>query len=161
MFSVALHNAVVDWGSFYANHAAVRTTVVFCHLGGLIAAAGAAVTADRGLLRSYGLADTARQAQLTAVRGTHRMVLIGLTLVILSGALLFASDVDTFYSSGVFWTKMGLVALLIINGAALTSAERRAADGQDAAWRTLRVTASASMALWFLITLFGVTLTNT
>jgi hypothetical protein len=160
MFGLALPNLVVDWGSFYANHAAVRTTVVFAHIGGLVTAGGAAMTADRGLLSASRKDEAVRRAQLAATRNTHNVVLAGLAAVVLSGALLFASDVDTFLSSRVFWTKMALVALLLVNGAVLTSAERRAAHGVAHAWNTLRQTAALSLILWTLVTLAGVALVN-
>ena len=54
---------------------------------------------------------------------------------------------------------MSLIALLLVNGAVLTTAERRAARGADP-WSTLRFTAFASLALWFLTTLGGVALPN-
>jgi len=42
----------------------------------------------------------------------------------------------------------------------LWGAERRALSGDHAAWRTLRLSAFASLALWFLTTLGGVALPN-
>ena len=155
-----MHDLVVDWGSFYANHAAIRTAVLFAHIGGLVAAAGAAVTADRGILNAIHLDAKGRAAQLVAIQSTHRVVIAGLVFIALSGPLLFASDLDAFLSSKLFWTKMTLFALLLINGAVLTSAERRAAGGHLAAWSTLKLTAIASIALWSLVTLCGVALPN-
>jgi hypothetical protein len=156
----ALHNIAVTWGSFYANHAAVRTLVVFIHVGALVAAGGAAVTADRGILTARSLDDHARRRQLIALHSTHRVVVGGLALIALSGSLQFASDIDAFLYSRIFWTKMSLLGLLLVNGAVLVSAEGRAARGEAGAWRTLRLTASASVALWFLTTLGGVALLN-
>ncbi len=155
-----MHDLVVDWGSIYANHAAIRTAVLFAHIGGLVTAAGAAVTADRGILRAMRLDARGRATQLAAIESTHRVVLTGLVFVAISGPLLFASDVDAFLYSRLFWTKMTLFALLLVNGAVLTRAERRAAGGDAAAWSTLKLTAIASIALWSLITLCGVALTN-
>jgi len=62
--------------------------------------------------------------------------------------------VDTYLNSWLFWTKMALVVLLLINGAVLWRAERRAS------WGTLRWTALASLTLWFLTTLIGTGLLN-
>jgi hypothetical protein len=160
MFGTGLHDLVIDWGSFYANHAAVRVAVLFAHVGGLVTAAGAAITADRGILRAVRMDRRTRAAQLDAVESTHRVVLTGLLFIAISGPLLFASDVDAFLYSRLFWTKMTLVALLIINGAVLTAAQRRAASGNSDAWPTLQLTAIASIALWSIITLCGVALAN-
>ena len=87
-------------------------------------------------------------------------MLAGLAAIVLSGALLVASDIDTFLASRVFWTKMALVVLLLVNGAVLTSAERRATQGVAHAWLTLRRTAALSLILWSLVTLAGVVLVN-
>jgi hypothetical protein len=87
-------------------------------------------------------------------------VIASLVLIMASGILLFASDFETFLSSRFFWIKMALVVLLMLNGAWLWRAERRAVSGDPGAWRTLRVTAVTSMTLWFLTTLGGVALPN-
>jgi cytochrome b subunit of formate dehydrogenase len=94
------------------------------------------------------------------LQGTHRLVIATLFLVALSGLLMFTADVSTFLYSRVFWIKMGLVALLVVNGTLLWNAERHARRGDVAAWKTLRFTALASVALWLLATLAGVALTN-
>jgi uncharacterized membrane protein len=155
-----LHDVLINWGSFFANHAAVRTLVTFLHVGAIVGAGGAAVTADRGILAAWRLDDRARLQQLVALRQTHRIVVAGLACIALSGLLLFASDVDSFLYSKIFWTKMSLVGLLLVNGTVLVSAEDRAAGGAAGAWRTLHFTAFASAALWFLVTLAGVALLN-
>jgi hypothetical protein len=155
-----LHDLLVDWGSFYSNHALARTLITFAHIGGLVAAGGAAMTVDRGLLLSSRRTNESGRAQLAATRSTHGFVLWGLVLVTVSGLLLFAADVDTFWASRVFWIKIGLIALLVINGIALMWSERRASSGDEAAWHTLRWTAAASITLWMLTTLAGVALLN-
>ena len=160
MAGASLHDIVVNWGSFYANHAAIRTLVTFVHVGALMAGGGAAVTADRDILAVLRLDDHARRRQLVALRHTHRVVVAGLALIALSGSLLFASDVDTFLYSRMFWAKMSLLGLLLVNGAVLVSAEGRAARDDARAWPTLRFTARASVALWFLTSLAGVALLN-
>jgi hypothetical protein len=87
-------------------------------------------------------------------------VIASLALIAASGLLLFASDFETFLYSRFFWIKMALVVLLMANGTWLWHAERRASSGDPGAWSTLRITAVASMALWFLTTLGGVALPN-
>ena len=155
-----LQHFVEAWTSVYANHAAVRTAVSFLHIAGLVGAGGAAIGADRATLIAARADQRARQLQLGSLQGTHRIVLFGLALVILSGLLLFGADVDTFLHSRFFWLKMALVALLFVNGGVLLEAERRAAQGSAAGWTALKATAIASLALWFLTTLAGAALPN-
>jgi hypothetical protein len=155
-----LSTAAAPWGSLYANHAALRTAVVFAHVGGLVGAGGCAIAADRATLLALRRHEAERRHQVEALAGTHRVVIAGLIFIIVSGVLLFAADVQTFLYSRVFWIKMTLILLLLVNGAVLTAAERRANSGADDAWGRLRATSVASLALWFLITFAGVALTN-
>jgi len=155
-----LANLFMSWGSFYANHAAVRTLVAFFHVGALITGGGLAISADRSLLAGAGNDDASRRTLLDSVAGTHRFVIASLVLIMTSGLLLFASDYETFLYSKFFWIKMALVGGLAINGALLWRAERRAIVGEAGAWRTLRATAIASITLWLLTTLGGVALPN-
>jgi uncharacterized membrane protein len=148
-----------NWGSYYANHATIRTAIAFIHVGALMAAGGAAVTSDWRLLSAMGRDEPARRAELAAIQPVHSVVTGGIVLLTLSGVLLFAADLDTYLVSRVFWIKMGLLVLLLVNGSILWLAERRVSRGA-AAWPTLRVTALVSLALWFLVTLGGVALPN-
>jgi uncharacterized membrane protein len=160
MLGLPLHDLVVGWGSYFANHAAVRTVVAFAHVGGLVAAGGAAMAIDRELLAVMRLDEEARQRLLVTLHSTHGLVVVGLLLVTTSGLLLFAADVDSFLYSRVFWIKMALLVLLTINGMVLVAAKHRAERGRADAWPTLRATAIASIALWFLVTLGGAALPN-
>jgi uncharacterized membrane protein len=153
-------NALQTWASFYANHATIRTLVGFLHVGGLLASGGCAIAADRMTLLSKREPLAARMAQLKALRGTHRIVIVGLVLVVISGLLLFAADTDTYLHSILFWTKMALVVVLLINGSLLVRAEGQAEAGNPKGWRLLNATAIASIALWFLTTLIGTALPN-
>jgi hypothetical protein len=145
--------------SLYSGHAVLRTIVVFTHVGGLVGAGGCAVAADRATLLASRRHEAERRAQVEALAGTHRVVIAGLVLVFGSGLLMLAADLDTFLVSRVFWLKMILIALLLVNGLLLTAAERRANRGEDT-WGRLRAAAAASLTLWFLITFAGVALTN-
>jgi hypothetical protein len=155
-----LSSAAAPWASLYSNHAVLRTAVVFAHIGGLVGAGGCAVAADRATLLALRRHEAERRHQVEALAGTHRVVIGGLVFIVASGLMLFAADVQTFFYSRVFWIKMALILSLLVNGALLTAAERRANQGADDAWGRLRGTAVASLALWFLITLAGVALTN-
>jgi hypothetical protein len=159
-----LHRLVdfaAEWASVYANHAAVRTSVTFMHIAGLVGGGGCAIAADRATLIASRQAGAARRHQLGTLQATHRIVLFGLAIVIVSGVMLFAADIDTFLYSRIFWVKLALVTLLVVNGVALIGAERRALrDDSDAGWTLLRVAAFCSVLLWFLTTLAGAALPN-
>ena len=155
-----LSHLVEVWASVYSNHAALRTTVEFLHVGGLVGGGGCAIASDRATFLALGQPPDARVHHLRALAGVHRIVVVGLTAVVVSGVLLFASDYDTFLSSTVFWVKMGLVSLLLVNGSLLLRAERQAARGDESAWARLAWTSGASLALWFLTALAGIALTN-
>jgi len=73
--------------------------------------------------------------------------------------MLAASDTDTFLHAPLFWIKMGLVGLLVVNGACMRLAER-AATGPRSQWKPLAFTAAASLTLWLLTTLAGAALPN-
>jgi len=147
------------WMSLYANHAALRTGLAFLHVGGLVAGGGCAIAADRMILRATGDDVAERRIQLGFLYGTHLIVVIGLSAVLASGVLLFAADVETFLYSRLFWVKMGLVALLLVNGAAMLRVERRLGDAPGA-WSRLAFFSRASLTLWFLTTLAGAALPN-
>jgi len=134
--------------------------VEFAHIAGLVIAGGAAIVADRAVLAAIRRGDGERHTLLNAVRNTHGVVLGGLVVVMASGALLLLADLDTYLTSLLFWTKMALIALLIVNGLVLTAAERRARENHEPSWGTLRWTAIASIALWLLTTLTGTGLLN-
>jgi len=159
MNAAALRDALIAWGSFYANHAAVRTLIAFVHVAALTTGGGAAIAADWRVLSSRRLDDATRRSRLSTLDSVHRVVTVGLVLIILSGLMMCAADVETYLHSVVFWTKMALTALLAVNGTILIMAGRRAAHAGDA-WPLLRSTALASLALWFLTTLAGVALPN-
>lgn len=151
------------WANLYGDSKAVATIVTFGHVAALLMAGGLAVATDRGTLRALKLASEERGRHLTDLASVHRLVVAGLALSVITGVLLFASDVETFMVSWIFWVKMALVLLLLVNGLMMTRAERTlAVDASEgaAAWGRLRAAAIASMALWYVITLFGVLLVN-
>ena len=135
MFSHLLES----WASVYANHAALRTGVEFLHLGGLVAGGGCAITADLATIVAARDASATRTTQLHLLNRTHHIVVLGLVALTFSGLLLFTADVETFWYSRIFWIKMCLMALLVVNGA-LLSTRRAPAD----TWRRPSVGAIAS-----------------
>ena len=155
-----LSHLVELWASLYSNHAALRTAVEFVHIGGLVGGGGCAIASDRATFIALRQPPSARGPHLQALSSVHRIVVIGLVAAVASGVLLFTSDLDTFLYSKIFWLKMGLVALLLVNGALLLRAERQAGHGDEGAWSRLAWTSGVSLALWFLTTLAGAALPN-
>jgi uncharacterized membrane protein len=153
-----MKHALDLWASVYSNHAVLRSAVDFLHVGGLLGGGGAAIAADRAALTAHRRPDVADW--LDSFHTTHRIVLTGIAIIFVSGILMLAADVDTYLYSRVFWTKMALFALLLFNGAQLVRTESAARRGDQGAGRRLRVLATASLGLWFLVTLAGAALTN-
>lgn len=170
-----LSDAAAPWQSLYSDNGVVSAAVNFAHVGGLLVGGGLAIAADRHTLRAVrGSADD-RTRQLAELAGIHRTVIVSLVFVILSGIALFLADVKEFSESPVFWTKLGLVLLLLVNGALMTHAEgalgapggvvigadgaaRPATVAETGSWGRLRTHALASLALWIVTTLAGVIL---
>lgn len=151
------------WNDFYSHSKAMETAVMFLHIGGLLLAGGLAIAADRGTLRAFRLAGDTRGRHVADLRAVHRWVITGLLTVIVSGVALLASDIEAFWGSWIYWAKMLLVSLLLINGLLMTRTEAELAkDASDASphWRALQRSALTSLALWFVTTLAGVALAN-
>jgi hypothetical protein len=151
------------WSDFYGHSKLAETIVVFIHVGGLLLAGGIAIATDRLTLRAVAAGRDERLRYLDELHAVHRWVLIGLTLILLSGLALATSDIETFWGSPIYWTKMTLVAALLANGLVMTRAEDALArDDGDASpgWRALHRTAVASVGLWFVITALGIALVN-
>jgi uncharacterized membrane protein len=155
-----LSHLIESWVSLYANHAALRTGIEFMHIGGLVAGGGCAITADLATITAVRDGSAARTTQLHLLKQTHRIVVLGLVALGVSGLLLFGADVQTFLYSRIFWLKMGLMVLLLINGLLLLRGERQVQRGERHAWARLHYTAVASLVLWFLTTLAGAALPN-
>jgi hypothetical protein len=157
---MALPALLDSWSSLYSGSAALRSAINFAHLGGLVGGGGCAIAADRAVLGAFRQGHATRSHHLTSLRHTHRVVLFGLVLVLVSGLLLLGADLDSYVASSVFWLKMMLVVLLLGNGILLLRAERLAEDGDEHGWRALRNASIASLVLWFTTTLAGVVLPN-
>lgn len=152
---------VQPWADYYSDSHLAQTLVTFAHIGGLVVGGGTAIAADRATLRMA--SDVDRRRHLLDVSQAHRLVITSLAVVVISGLLLFTSDLETHWGSPIFWTKMALVALLLANGARMQRIERSSATEpvvSAAHWSALRGTAIASLVLWLAITLAGVALIN-
>jgi uncharacterized membrane protein len=155
-----LSHLIESWVSVYSNHATLRTAVEFTHIAGLVAGGGCAITADLATIAAVRGGPSTRTTQLRMLKGTHRLVVSGLVALTISGVLLFGADVETFLYSKVFWLKMGLLALLLINGLLLLRGERQVMRDEPQAWTRLHYAAVSSLVLWFLTTLAGAALPN-
>lgn len=155
-----VNQMIESWVSLYSNHGVLRTTVSFLHIAGLVGGGGCAIAADLATITAVRDGVSARASQLHLLKRTHRIVVLGLVGLVVSGLLLFAADVQTFLYSRIFWLKMGLMVLLISNGLLLLRGEHRVKDGDPGAWIRLHYTAVASLVLWFLTTLAGAALPN-
>ena len=153
---------LAQWAHLYSDHKAVSEAVTFVHLGGVLLAGGLAVAADRATLR-LGRArvdgGTSTWA-LNEIAGVHRLVLLGLAVIFASGLLQTLADLDTFLPSVLYWSKMGLVTVLLGNGWIRLKAEEKVRRGDAAAWPAYRRTSVASLVLWFTLVLLGTILTG-
>ena len=159
----ALTNLAAPWNNFYGHSKVAATIVVFLHVAPIVVGGGLAIALDRASLRLKHDEPGARDRHLAELGATHRIVLGALTLSILSGLALLASDLETFLPSWVFWVKMALIVALLVNGLRMTRLEqalRASSADSAAAWHRLRGIAITSLSLWLIITLFGVALTN-
>lgn len=154
---------VSRWAHLFSDHKAVSEAVNYVHLAGVLLGGGLAVAADRATLRlahatPRGSGGDSRA--LTEIAGVHRLVLWGLTLIFVSGVLQTFADLDTYLTSVVFWTKMAMVAALLLNGWVRMRAEGAVRRGDAGGWPTFRRTSIASLVLWFALVLAGTILTG-
>lgn len=148
------------WSSIYSASPAIKSALAFTHIGALVGGGGAAIAADRTTLRAMRRGQTALDRELEHLHHVHTFVIIGLALVIVSGALLMFADLDAYLSAPVFWIKMALVVLLMGNGVIVMRGSRRTHAGDPSGPRVLRLAAIASLLLWFGTTLAGAILPN-
>jgi hypothetical protein len=155
-----LSGLIESWNGFYANHAALRTGIEFLHIGGLVAGGGCAITADLATITAARARSATLAAQLQVLKRTHLIVILGLSALVISGLLLFAADLETYMYSRIFWLKMGMMVVLLINGTLLVLGERDASHAEARAWTRLHFLATTSLVFWFLTTLAGAALSN-
>lgn len=158
----ALVELVEPWSAVYGDSTVIPTLVVFGHIAALVFAGGLAITLDRATLRAARGPAEFRWRQLEELRAAHRLVVIGLGLSVVTGVLLFAADLETYFGSWIYWTKMALIVTLLLNGYLMTRVESRISStpnaADDAGWRQLRSNALVSLVLWFSIAFAGVAL---
>jgi len=162
MLAVSLTGLVDRWADYYKDHTTAQVVTQFLHIGGLLAAGGLALATDRETLLVPWHDIEARGVAVLAHQRIHVWVLCALAAIVASGAGFFLADRETYLSSLPFWLKMGSVATLLANGTWMLRLERACVrqPADDRAWRRLRFSATASVALWFLTTLLGTVLNN-
>jgi uncharacterized membrane protein len=151
------------WAKVYGHSRVIATAVGFLHVAPIVIGGGLAIALDRSTLRVRQDEPAARARHLSELGAGHGVVIGALALSMLSGVALLAADLETYFDSRIFWIKMGLIAVLLANGAVMNRTERAlraAGGGADVQWRRLRTIAITSLALWLTITLAGVALLN-
>jgi amino acid transporter len=174
-----LARAAEPWRTLYSDSALVSTSVLFLHLGALVASAGVAVATDRAVIRTAGSDPSALMGRLDELSSSHRSVIMALIVSFVSGVLLLLADIEAFVVMVAFWIKMTLIAMLLANALLMHRQERRIRalayggtlkqDGvqqvqpvtPERSWARLRRHAWTSMTLWFAIVLAGTAMTTT
>jgi hypothetical protein len=153
----ALSDAVAWWAAAYGDHRLVSVSIRFLHIAGLVIGGGTAIITDRAILQGARGGAGERAAAMAALHRSHRTVVPALILVVASGVLLSTADLSTFFASPIYWVKLSLVALLLLNGAGLVAAERLAVARDE--WRRLAFGSAASLTLWIVLLFVGTLLT--
>jgi len=153
VLSTAVSQIIARWAHLYG-HTPVRATVTYLHLVGILVGGGVAVAADRASLR-LSPATPDWSEELARLASVHRWVVGGLALIFASGLLMMFAELGSVATSGVFWTKMGLIALLLGNGYLRMRAETALGQGLGSGWSRFRRASVASLVLWFVILLSG------
>lgn len=151
--------AVKPWNDLYAGSKAVSASVTFLHVGSLLVGGGLAIASDRAALRLGNAELPVRRHVLEEFAAVHRPVLTALVVMAASGLAMALADVETFFVSPVYWTKMGFVAALLTNGWFVKRTEERLRTDpalSNPRWRHLNRGAVASISLWITTTLLGV-----
>jgi hypothetical protein len=149
------------WAHLYNKTKLVSVAVTTVHFSGLLLGGGAAVAADRETLWAAKEVEPARADHLKFLGTVHTIAITGLAMLMASGILMLLADLETFWASKAFWTKMTLVGLLVANGVVMRRAERLAATIPARAWAQLWWTSIISLVLWFAVVLASTILAAT
>jgi hypothetical protein len=152
-----LATAFSPWADLYNASRPMQAAMMFGHLGGMMAGGGTALHADRATLRLRGT-EAEIGEHLVELRRAHPVVLSSLAVMALTGLAMLLADLESLAVAPVFWIKMGLVALLLLNGSAMLHLERRMASPplrSRREWSRLRRASALSLALWLTVVLLG------
>lgn len=147
----SLVTALEPWQTLFADSLVVSTVILAVHILSLLIGGGFAIAADRMTLRALRNPHADWQYHREELNSVHGPVTVALMASAISGFLMVAADLEAFITSPVYWVKMALVALLLVNGFFIfrVSRERSA------------LTARISMILWLSVATLGVVLGNT
>jgi hypothetical protein len=150
------------WQKLYAHSTVVATLVLFGHVAGLLVAGALTFSREAGVLRLDPADDGARGHYLRGASPLRAPIAIALAIAMFNGLLLFLADLEAFAVSPVFWTKMLLVVLLLVNLVVASRLDARlfregdgATEGHERLWRRRRACAWTAAALWFGLVLSG------
>jgi hypothetical protein len=155
----ALARSLEWWNEYYGAHQLVSVGIRYLHLAGLMLGGGTALAVDRQVLGATRGTSADRQAAHAMLQRAHRVVVPSLALVVTTGVLMTASDTSTFFASRLYWVKMSLVLVLVLNGALLVAFEGAVSRGHASAWARLGAASALSLVLWLLILFAGTWLT--
>jgi hypothetical protein len=166
------HLATVDalaepWQKLYAHSTIVATLVLFGHVAGLFVAGALTFSTEAGALRLDLANEGERRRYLRVASPARSAIALALAVAMFSGLLLFLADLEAFAVSRIFWTKMLLVVLLLVNTVIASRLDARLIRESDAPivqheslWRRRRASAWATAVLWFALVLSGTALAS-
>jgi hypothetical protein len=151
-----LATIVSPWAELYSRSSGIQAFMMFGHLGSMMLGGGAAVHADRATLRLP--QGEERSLHLLDLRHTHPVVVAALAVMAATGVAMLLADLESLAVSPVFWVKMGLVGVLLVNGIGMLRIEQRLVTPDNRAardWTRLLWASRASLGLWFSLVLLG------
>ncbi len=150
-----LAGVIYAWSGYYGNHPFVSVFVRFAHLSAIALGGGSALLTDLWVLKAKNAQLTEKESVFQSLRRIHGYVIPWIAVLVVTGILMTLADFDTFWNSRIYWIKMALVAMLIMNGVTLLLAEHRTRRiGLAAGWRRLVRVSMISFILW-ITTLFA------
>ncbi len=100
---------------FFALLSVIKTPVTILHILSVVVGMGAALSSDV-LFAFYSKDKKLNPTELKTLTALSHMVLFGLIFIILTGTMLFLSNVPQYLVSVKFLVKMTIVVILLING---------------------------------------------
>jgi hypothetical protein len=157
----SLLELLAPWKDFYSDSVVISTIVTGAHIIALLIGGGLAIAADRTTLRVLRAGPERLPDHLVELGDVHRPIIVSLGVLAITGVLMATADLAEFVGEPIFWIKLGLVTLLLLNGASLYRAERglRAEPSEHAQNRLKRVS-RVSATLWIVTAIAGIVLTN-